>query len=145
MQVITFDENGHAQKRKFTMPPIPKWTMVDAIGYEPKTTFWQDFSIADAFGLDAIRDTFDRAFSEWKNNVTYVTELSLVLNHKGCFYYSVFEHYNDKKNKTEQDERAERIFAYISSLYFELYEQVHEYCKENLTGEDGEYYFRITD
>ena len=30
------------------------------------TTFWQDFSIADAFGVAAIKDTFKRAFAEWK-------------------------------------------------------------------------------
>ena len=27
-------------------------------GYELQTTFWEDFSIADRFGLSAIRDTF---------------------------------------------------------------------------------------
>ena len=27
-------------------------------GYETKTTFWEDFTIADAFGVDAINDTF---------------------------------------------------------------------------------------
>ena len=26
-------------------------------GYEMQTTFWQDFSIADRFGIDAIKDT----------------------------------------------------------------------------------------
>lgn len=37
-------------------------------GYEMQTTFWQDFTIADAFGIDAIKDTFNRAFKEWKDN-----------------------------------------------------------------------------
>lgn len=37
-------------------------------GYELQTTFWEDFSIADRFGLSAIQDTFKRAFEEWKNN-----------------------------------------------------------------------------
>ena len=36
--------------------------------YECITTFWEDFSIADAFGEDAIRDTYSRAFGEWKTN-----------------------------------------------------------------------------
>lgn len=51
-------------------------------GYELQTTFWEDFSIADRFGLSAIQDTFKRAFEEWKNNYKYLTELILVLNHK---------------------------------------------------------------
>ena len=33
-------------------------------GYELQTTFWEDFSIADRFGLMAILDTFNRAFKE---------------------------------------------------------------------------------
>lgn len=40
-------------------------------GYELQTTFWEDFSIADRFGLSAIQDTFKRAFEEWKNNYKY--------------------------------------------------------------------------
>lgn len=33
-------------------------------GYEPKTTFFSDFTIADAFGAKAVQDTFNRAFAE---------------------------------------------------------------------------------
>ena len=31
-------------------------------GYNVQTTFWEDFSAADIFGLSAIQDTFNRAF-----------------------------------------------------------------------------------
>ncbi len=31
-------------------------------GYELQTTFWEDFSIADRFGLAAVLDTFNRGF-----------------------------------------------------------------------------------
>lgn len=51
-------------------------------GYEVRTTFWEDFSIADLFGLPFIQNTFDRAFKEWRENYEYLTELVLVLNHK---------------------------------------------------------------
>ena len=42
----------------------------DMIGtdYQPKTTFWMDFSIADKFGIAAIKDTYNRAFKGWKTN-----------------------------------------------------------------------------
>lgn len=36
--------------------------------YRSITTFWDDFSIADAFGLEAIKGTFQRVFDEWKDN-----------------------------------------------------------------------------
>ncbi len=45
------------------------------IGYQPKTTFWMDFSIADRFGIEAIIDTYERAFVEWHPNHIYLTEL----------------------------------------------------------------------
>ena len=50
-------------------------------GYTVQTTFWEDFTIADRFGLSAIRDTYNRAFKEWNENYKFLTELVLVLNH----------------------------------------------------------------
>jgi len=36
----------------------------EMIGYEPKTTFWTDFSIADMFGVEGVKDTYNRAKDE---------------------------------------------------------------------------------
>lgn len=60
---------------------------MDCYGYEIITTFGSDFDIAEAFGADAIRDTFDRAFNEWKSNYKYLTELVLILNWKIAQHY----------------------------------------------------------
>ena len=49
---------------------------------EFKTTFFEDFTIADSFGDTAIADTFKRAFQEWKDDVKYFTELVIALNWK---------------------------------------------------------------
>lgn len=91
-----------------------------------KTTFWEDFSIADKFWENAIKDTYKRAFEEWKNNVEYITELTIVLNWK-CW------HYYDEDN-----------FEY-SKLYQELWEELDDWCHKNLKGEALTYYFRTTD
>ena len=72
---------------------------------EFKTTFKNDFTIADKFGASAVKDTFNRAFNEWKNNVVYVTELCVVLNWK------IWEHY--EKNNEE-----------LTRLYNDLWEKV---------------------
>ena len=66
--------------------------MKNEYGYEPITTFWDDFSIADVFGASAVKDTYKRAFNEWKTNYKYLTELVMVLNHK------IWQHY--QKNET---------------------------------------------
>ena len=47
---------------------------------ELKTTFRQDFKIADIFGVSAIKDTYNRAKKEWQDNVEYMAELTAVLN-----------------------------------------------------------------
>lgn len=43
-----------------------KELILTEFGDEVQTTFWEDFSIADHFGLNAIQDTYNRAFAEWK-------------------------------------------------------------------------------
>lgn len=94
-------------------------------GYEMKTTFWQDFSIADAFGVSAVKDTYNRAFNGWKGDYIYLTELVMVLNWK------IWQHYE----KNEQ----------LARVYNELWEQADEYACENLKGEEAEYFFKVTD
>lgn len=39
-------------------------------GYELQTTFWEDFSIADRFGLAAVLDTFNRASGSGKGTIS---------------------------------------------------------------------------
>ena len=94
-------------------------------GYELQTTFWEDFSIADRFGLAAVLDTFNRAFREWKGDYKFLTELTLVLNHKIWQYY---------ENRPD-----------MSVLYNTLWEQAAQYAKENLKGNVLSYYWEVTD
>lgn len=102
-----------------------KTTMTLENGYELTTTFWEDFTIADMFGVAAIEDTFERAFNEWKSNHIYLTELVIVLNHK------IWQHYN-KNNK-------------YAELYNELWEKADAYACDNLKGEELSFFYRITD
>ena len=94
-------------------------------GYETITTFWQDFNIADKFGVAAIKDTYKRAFNEWKSNYKYLTELVMVLNWK------IWQHYENNES--------------IARVYNELWEEADLYAQENLHGEEAEYFFRTTD
>ena len=94
-------------------------------GYEMKTTFWSDFSIADAFGDDAITDTFNRAYKEWKNDIIYATELAMVMSWKSCDWY--------EKNE-------ERCY-----LYAKYYRIVDEWCLNHFKGLDLQYYIKTTD
>lgn len=104
---------------------MPKWNITEMTGYEPKTTFWKDFSIADKFGIDAIKDTYKRAFEEWKENYIYLTELVMVLNHK------IWEWYG--KNEA------------IAQVYNDLWEKTDAYACENLKGDELDYFYLTTD
>lgn len=95
-------------------------------GYEMTTTFWMDFSIADAFGIPAIQDTYNRAFEEWKTNHVYLTELVVVLN------YKVWQHF--EANNAE-----------FQALYDGLYYKTRDYALDNLKGEELEFFIKITD
>ena len=104
---------------------ISVWNIEAMTGYKPQTTFWMDFSIADNFGISAVKDTFNRAFEEWKNNYIYLTELVMVLNHK------IWEHY-------ETNEPLARV-------YNDLWERADNYAREHLKGEELSYFYRTTD
>ena len=94
-------------------------------GYEMKTTFWEDFTIADAFGVSAIEDTYKRAFNGWKHDYVYITELSLVLNWKMFQWY-------------EKDDSKYKI-------YYDLYTKLDAWCMDNLRNSELIYYIDTTD
>lgn len=77
------------------------------------------------FGVDAIRDTYSRAFEEWKENYKYLTELVMILNWK------IWEHYESNKTYAE--------------VYDELFHKAQAYAWENLKGEELQYFYSTTD
>ena len=61
----------------------------EAIGnpYKRKTTFANDFALAECYGDNSIKDTYKRASRDWMSNRDYITELALVLNWYSWFWY----------------------------------------------------------
>lgn len=94
-------------------------------GYDLITTFWEDFSIADKYGIAGVKDTYKRAFSEWKDDYKFFTELTLVLNHK------IWQHYKSNRE--------------LAALYDRLWREADEYAMNNFKGEELDYYYRVTD
>ena len=93
---------------------------------EDFTTFNIDFTIADKFGVNAIIDTYERAFNEWKNDYKYLTFLVLNLNHK------IWEHYEKNNEK-------------YATLYDELWRRTDEYAMNNLKDSELHYYISVLD
>lgn len=102
------------------------WNIEAETGYTPITTFYMDFSIADAFGASAVKDTYRRGlktaeFLGYKE----LTEFVMVLNWK------IWEHYG--RNDT------------LARLYNDLWTQAEDFVRENLQGDELMYYYRTTD
>lgn len=93
--------------------------------YKCQTTFWEDFSIADRFGVAAIKETAIHAMTEWAEDIVYMTELVMVLNHK------IWQHY----------ERNPRI----AQEYNTLWQTAEDRVFATFTGDDLAYYIETTD
>ena len=102
------------------------WNIEEMTGYTPITTFYMDFSIADRFGISAIKDTYRRGLETAKAlGYKEFTEFIMVLNWK------IWEHYQ------HNDAFAE--------LYDDLWRKTDDLARETLQGEELMYYYRTTD
>ena len=110
---------------KIDLPALPEWNVEEITGYKPFTSFWNGFSIADLYGVEAVKDTYKRAFAEWKSDYKYLTELVMVLNWK------TWQH-NDKRPD-------------LAEVYENLYYKTDNYALDNLKGEEQTYYWQVTD
>ncbi len=90
-----------------------------------ETTFWEEFSIADRYGSDGIREHYDLVFDQWKDNLRYLTELVLVLNWKIYQWYQVDDT--------------------LGLTYDELWKKTDGYALETLKGDDLHYYLSTLD
>ena len=104
-------------------------TMLDSegmCGYTQRTTFWDDFTIAERWGVKAIEDTYRNAFNSWKTDVVFITELVLVLNWKML--------YMDEKHMTEK-----------SVMYYKCWVELSNWCERHLEAGAYEYFLNVTD
>jgi hypothetical protein len=104
-------------------------------GGETHSTCWQDFCIANRFGIDAVKDTFDRIFEGFKHDIKVITELSMSLNWMSWRMHSAYE----KSHRT--------LDGQMRDLYISLYEKVNDYVYESgeVSEDDISYYFSVTD
>lgn len=106
------------------MIKIKTWNIEAETGYKPMTTFYEDLSIADMFGVEAIKDTYKQVFKEWKHDYKFITEFIMALNWKS------WEHMKNQE---------------YCSLYADLYYEARDWAFDNLKGEELQYFIRITD
>ena len=102
------------------------WNITAMNGYIPKTTFWNDFEVADLFGPFAVQETYNTAMREWASDYEFLTELVLVLNHR------LWLHYGAKNEK-------------LAKLYDGLWREASDYALKHLKDDELRYYLEVTD
>lgn len=90
------------------------------------TTFMSDLQIAEMFGADPIKDTYRRAFKEWKKDIIYMTELYIVLSWRGDLHW----------------EKGGKEYA---KIYYDLRKELGNYILKHFKGEELRYFIRFTD
>lgn len=105
---------------------LSTWRIKELTGYEPITTFYEDFSIADRFGLKEVKGTYrtGRAVAE-ALGYKELTEFVMALNWK------IHEHYGSND--------------VLARLYNDLWAEADIYARENLKGEELAYFFETID
>lgn len=97
-------------------------------GYERKTTFSSDLTIAEYYGKNDVIDTYNRVMKSWIDDIEFITEFVMALNIKS------WEHHaqgNDDLSK------------FYADLYYKADSEVISHYKDN---EDALlYYYRTTD
>ena len=105
---------------------IKTWNIEAMTGYKPITTFYEDFSIADNFGMAAVKDTYKRGLESAKfMGYKELTEFVMALNWK------IWEHYENNEP--------------LAKLYNDLWEEDDYYACDNLKGEELDYFFQTID
>lgn len=101
------------------------WRIEEMCGYKPISTFYTDMSIADHFGEEAIKDTYERVVESWLADYKMFTEFVMVLNWK------IWEHYktNDK----------------YAELYNDLWMQAQDEVEKHFSKEEKAYYYKTVD
>lgn len=94
--------------------------------YNIVSTFASDFAIADAFGADAVEDTYERSMAGFSEDVFMLTEMSLVLNWAIWRYWELHE-------------------QELSIMYDKLWKKLDSYMMSHFTGDELQFYIKTTD
>ena len=93
-------------------------------GYTYLTNFHAEFDKADHIGTEAILETYNRLFEEWKSNETFLRELMLVLNHRVGFW----------DERYRKDGMNKKHLEYVL-LYLDLCEKARKYRRRKFYSE----------
>ena len=104
---------------------LEKLALEKMLDYKFESTFWEEFSIAEDYGAEGVKEHYEVVFDQWKDNLKFLTELVLVLNIKIFLWYGVDDT--------------------IGLTYDQLWKETDGYALETLKGNDLHYYLSTLD
>lgn len=118
-------EHAVIEDRRFEM-------QMASLGYKKLTTFYGDLTIAEQYGPDAVKETYNKVCKEWIGNYKYFTEFVMCLNHKAWAHC---------------DEGNTELSRLYSDLYYDAEDLFYDYYDGNSpeNEEARNYHFDITD
>lgn len=105
-----------------------------AFPHELKFTFCQDLAIADWFGEEGIRDTYNQVKESWLNDYKAWTEFEVALN------LLAWAHNQLKKQGLDDQDKFIKLY---SDLYTKASDEFYKKYKDN--EEAIRYHFELTD
>jgi len=102
--------------------------------YNVVSTFAGDYAIADAFGADAIEDTYRRSIASFSDDIYMLTEMALVLNWGIWRYWELSQ---DRRSDGSEDE--------LARMYDKLWKELDAYIMDHFTGDELQFYLSTTD
>ena len=104
---------------------LEKLSLEKMLDYKFESTFWEEFSIAEDYGAEGVKEHYDLVFEQWKDNLKFLTELVLVLNIKIFIWYGVDDT--------------------IGKMYDQLWKETDGYALNTLKSDDLHYYLSTLD
>jgi len=104
---------------------LEKLALEKMLDFKFESTFWEEFSIAEDYGVDGVKEHYNLVFPQWKDNLKYLTELVLVLNIKLFLWF-----------KVDDD---------LGRMYEKLWMETDQYALNTLKGDELHYYLHTLD
>lgn len=105
--------------------------LAEIAGYTRKYTFFSDLAIAECYGVNSIKDTYNCIMKEWIDDIKAITEFVLAVNYKTWRWNGV--------------DGKENLVELYTELYYKAMNDIPDHYTENNKESELSYFYRTLD
>lgn len=125
----------------FAMEANFKKNINELSGYEAFTTFYSDLTIGEIMeGTKGVNDTHKNVMESWINDIKYITEYCICLNHKSWEMDARLKQGQTKLNNQYDVEELGKLY---SNLFYQCKDAIYKHYEKNQSALN--YFFNTTD